>query len=321
MVSTSASTSVVIPVYNGEKFIARAIESVLAQTVPALEIIVVNDGSKDGTAAVLAGFGDLIRVVSIPNGGVSNARNTGIKVARGDFVAFLDADDVWVANKLAEQLAAFARHPEVGFSCCNFITLNKWSGEKVDHFAHFPSSLGLNFDEPLRRSAVAVLVDSNFVGTCSNVIIRKSVLEQVGLFNTAYRQAEDYDLWLRCALVTPFLVQRDVLLEKVSHDQNLTNNFAETLQFHERVLIAFRQVHDGVPAVQALGRAFDKALASVRYDIGNLLFNAGQRARAFGYLWRGFLALPTPANFVLFAWHGAKKLVRVLSFDAIKRRA
>jgi len=319
MVTSTARTSVVIPVYNGEKFIARAIDSVLAQTMPAFEIIVVNDGSRDGTAEVLAAYGDRIRVISIPNGGVANARNMGIKAVRGDFVAFLDADDIWVPEKLAKQLEAFKRYPEVGFSCCNFLTFNKWSGEKVAHFAHLPESLGLNFDEPLQRSAVEVLVDTNFVGTCSNVIIKKSVLDKVGLFNTAYRQAEDFDLWLRCALVTPFLVQSEKLLEKISHDQNLTNNFAETLQYHEKVLINFQRDNQSHPSVVAMEEGFKLALAETRYDVGNLVFNAGRKTEAFAWFWRGFLAKPGLSNLLPFGWHCLKKLIRVLSFDTIKR--
>ncbi len=111
--------SVIITVYNGEQFIARAIDSVLAQTAKPYELIVINDGSKDGTLEVLKRYEGKIRYITIPNGGVSNARNTGIKMATGDFVAFLDADDVWHLDKLEKQLGAFARYPETGLCCCD----------------------------------------------------------------------------------------------------------------------------------------------------------------------------------------------------------
>ncbi|CAG0941402.1 partial heptose III glucuronosyltransferase, partial [Anaerolineae bacterium] len=107
--------SVVIPVYNGEKFIGRALESVFSQTVPPDEIIVVNDGSRDGTAQKLAEFGDRIQVISIPNGGVANARNVGLKACTGDLIALLDADDIWYPDKLEKQLAVMQRYPAIGF--------------------------------------------------------------------------------------------------------------------------------------------------------------------------------------------------------------
>lgn len=107
--------SVVIPVYNGEAFIGRAIQSALDQSEKPFEIVVVNDGSKDNTAEKLAAFGSAITVISIPNGGVSNARNLGIKACHGELIAFLDADDVWYSDKLKLQLDIFDRYSEIGF--------------------------------------------------------------------------------------------------------------------------------------------------------------------------------------------------------------
>jgi len=97
--------SVIIPVYNGEKYLAEAIESVLAQTLPPLEIIVVDDGSTDASADIARGFGDPVRVESQPHGGIAPARNRGVALARGELIAFLDADDVWGVDKLAVQVA------------------------------------------------------------------------------------------------------------------------------------------------------------------------------------------------------------------------
>jgi glycosyltransferase involved in cell wall biosynthesis len=316
------TVSVVIPVYNGEKFVARAINSVLAQTVPVLEVIVVNDGSKDGTSEVLAGFAAPVRVISIPNGGVANARNTGIRAARGEWVAFLDADDIWFPEKIAHQLAGLKACPDVAFSFCSFKQRVPAPGQAIDHLAdRFKARLGLNFDAPLTRQPLAVLIEANIVGTCSNVILRRTLLDKVGLFNANYRQAEDYDLWLRCAMATPFLVQSACLLEKVTHGDNLTNDFGETLLFHEQALTRFAREQAKEPAVQALAPNIKKALAAVRFDIGNELFNAGRKREAFAYFWKAFAHAPCPQTFCRWVWESGKKLVRLLTHDRISRRS
>lgn len=108
-----ARVSVIIPVHNGEKYLAEAIESVLAQTLPPLEIIVVDDGSADASAAVARGFGDAVRLESQQHGGTGVARNRGVALARGELIAFLDADDIWSADKLAGQVQHLERSAEV----------------------------------------------------------------------------------------------------------------------------------------------------------------------------------------------------------------
>ena len=100
--------SVVIPVHNGERYLAEAIQSVLDQTHAPLECLVIDDGSTDATQAVVAGFGDCVSYVRRARGGVSAARNHGLRLARGELIAFLDHDDVWLADRLARQLSTFA---------------------------------------------------------------------------------------------------------------------------------------------------------------------------------------------------------------------
>ena len=317
--SDTSTVSVVIPVYNGAKFIAKAIDSVLAQTYPVHELIVVNDGSKDDTASVLERYADRVKAVHIPNGGVSNARNTGIKLATGDVVAFLDADDVWRRDKLSKQMAALTAHPSIGFTCCNYLTLGTL-GVVVPHFERLSKALQLNYEQPLVRSPLAVLIEANVVGTCSNVVIRRSVLEQVGPFNTSYRQAEDYDLWLRCALVTKFLFQEECLLEKITHQDNLTNNYAETLSFHELALVRFWHEHQNHPDVKANFALLTSAVVDTQYRLGDALFNAGRKSEAFGYFRKAFRTHPSASNLQRLIWAVAKKLIRLVSGDAIRRR-
>jgi glycosyltransferase involved in cell wall biosynthesis len=108
----------VVPVYNGEKFVAEALTSVLAQTVADMEIIVIDDGSTDDTRQVVGGFGTRVNYRYQPNAGADHAYNHGISLARGEFVAFLDHDDRWLPNKIDSQLAILSRHPEVGLTYC-----------------------------------------------------------------------------------------------------------------------------------------------------------------------------------------------------------
>ena len=111
--STYPSISVVIPVYNGERHLGEAIASVLAQAVPVHEILVIDDGSTDGSAAVAEHVGAPVRCHRQVNAGAAAARNSGVALAAGEFLAFLDADDLWLEDKLPRQLAAFAEDPEL----------------------------------------------------------------------------------------------------------------------------------------------------------------------------------------------------------------
>jgi glycosyltransferase involved in cell wall biosynthesis len=111
MAQTETRVSVVIPVFDGERYLAEAVESVLAQTRPVFEIIVVDDGSTDGSARVASRFGETVQYCYQTHAGPAAARNRGIEMARGNFLAFLDADDVWVQEKMEKQLAAFEEDP------------------------------------------------------------------------------------------------------------------------------------------------------------------------------------------------------------------
>ena len=106
--------SAVIPVYNGEAFVADAIRSVLAQTYPRVECVVVDDGSHDRTAEVIRSFGDVVRYLWKPTGGVASARNAGVSAARGEYVAFVDADDTWLPEKLDRQMGLLRERPDCG---------------------------------------------------------------------------------------------------------------------------------------------------------------------------------------------------------------
>jgi glycosyltransferase involved in cell wall biosynthesis len=311
------AVTVVIPVFNGARFIARSIQSALEQTHRPAEIIVVDDCSTDDTAAVLARFGPRIRAMTLAcNGGVSHARNCGMRAAGGELVALLDADDIWHPAKLELQIAALQACPEAQFCCSDFLVLNKSLGRMVNHLSIFGKEGAAITGQPLAEP-FSVLIQRNFVGT-SSVMLTRALMETVGQFNTDYPQAEDYEYWLRCALRTPFLVLPQCLMEKTSHDANLTNNSLETFLCHELVLLTLA-ARGQIPPAGAVH--LPDALAKVRYEIAHQWFNRGAVAHAFDYYARGLRSRWSPANIGLFAFLTAKKLVRLASFGRIRRRA
>lgn len=170
--------SVVIPAYNAELFLADAIRSVLEQTVAPLEIIVVDDGSDDGTARVAQRFGERVRLIRQPNGGPSSARNSGVAAASGDWVAFLDADDAWLPEKLDRQAPLLAE-PGVGVVCCGRSRNRARQGWRW-----------LTFDEIWEANEIVV----------STAVVRRDVLNSLGGFNPKLCGVEDWDLWLRISV-------------------------------------------------------------------------------------------------------------------------
>src|SRR3989344_9239918 len=174
--SSSTDVSVIIPIFNGERYADKAIESVLAQTLPASQIIVVDDGSWDETPAVLERYRGKIKIVRVKNRGVSNARNIGISLARGRYVAFLDHDDVWFKNKLEKQIAALQKYPEIGFISSNyFVRYERFNNRLVRHYSTLLNFSRLNFNRPLKEHAFKLLMEENFIGTPSMVMMKKEV--------------------------------------------------------------------------------------------------------------------------------------------------
>lgn len=177
--------SVVLTTYNRPDMTVEAIDSVLAQTHPSFELIVVDDGSTDKTPSVLAEYGDRIRVVTKPNGGVASARNVGIAHARGELIAFTDDDDVWLPEKLVRQQAYFDAHPEVGLIYCDCERFNE-AGVARDPDGRTPLS-GNVFTE---------FVENYFV-IFSTIVVPKKVIDHVGTFDEAYTRGDDIDFIAR----------------------------------------------------------------------------------------------------------------------------
>jgi len=194
-----ATVSVIIPTYNRADLLAQAINSVLAQAYPQVEIIVADDGSTDDTAAVVAAYGDRVRYLALPHSGLPAAtRNAGIRAATGDLLAFLDSDDLFLPHKLAVQAAALAQNPTAGLAYSNGVYFRTTPAAPVGRVLDgLPVPSGWVFGQLLVGNFLAPPV----------VLIRRSALDAVGLFDESpdFFAVEDFDLWMRLAAYTPFV--------------------------------------------------------------------------------------------------------------------
>src|SRR5215469_8997402 len=183
--------SVVIPAYRCAPYIAQAVESVLGQTYGSREVLVINDGSPDTPLleSALRPFWDRIRYIRQANRGPSSARNHGIRLARGRYVAFLDGDDYWSPDHLAKQMELFRRDPSLALAYCDCVLL---TNEKVSNraFSVQPQEARVSFD--------ALVVESCAIGTSTTVVSREAIL-RAGLFDETFRRCEDFEMWLRLA--------------------------------------------------------------------------------------------------------------------------
>lgn len=189
--------SVVIPAYNAERTVLETVESVQKQTFSNLEIIVIDDGSTDRTLELVHGITDKrLKIFSYDNGGVATARNRGISHAAGEFIAFLDADDLWTPDKLELQLAALLQNPEAGVAY-------SWTYFFIDGQEETPSPGKQFFFE---GNVYPQLLVENFLANGSNPLIRKKVIEFVGEFDSTFSQCADWDFYLRLAAHSSFTV-------------------------------------------------------------------------------------------------------------------
>jgi len=207
----SPRVSVIIPTYNRAWCLREAVDSVLAQEFKDFELMVVDDGSTDETPPLLQEYGDSIRVLHQRNRGVSAARNAGISVARGDLIAFLDSDDIWLQGKLAFQVEFFNRHP--GALICQTEELWVKNGRRVNPRKRHRKRGGIIFEPSLQLCLVSP----------SAVMLRRGLFDQVGFFDERLPACEDYDLWLRVSCRFPVeLIETPLIVKRGGHADQLS---------------------------------------------------------------------------------------------------
>lgn len=200
----SPRISVILPVFNTEKYVAEAIDSVLGQTYTNIELICVDDGSTDDSLSILRSYGDRVMVIeSEKNGGIGAARNKGLVVAKGDLIAFIDADDIWATDKLALQLEAFRADPELAMC-----------------FAHMECFLSPELPEEVRKIRYCPVGASPGI-IAGTSLIKREVAERVGVYNEHLRVGEFID-WNTRAIDAGFksIVLPQVLYRRRVHETN-----------------------------------------------------------------------------------------------------
>ena len=211
--------SVVIPTFNSAWSLKEAIESVLAQTYEQLEILVIDDGSTDNTAEVVAEFSDIITYMRQNNMGVSVARNCGILSSHGKYIAFLDSDDIWFPNKIELQVALMEEHSNLD------VVYTDHCHTDAEGVIGEPKTACFNASEPVYYQLLA----GNFINT-STVMVRLTAIAKSGVFSADFSGAEDYDLWLRLAKSGEFGHVCTVLATYRKHQFNTTKTTSYSRQ-------------------------------------------------------------------------------------------
>ncbi len=290
------SVSVVMTSYNYGQYLKTTIESVLNQTRPAREVIIIDDGSSDNSAEVAATFGERIKFIRQENQGVCAARNNGARLASGDVIAFMDSDDIWRTQKLERQIKAFESDAEVGIVSCGIRFFNERNETIVEYSEGMNGYVArdiLLYEKPVLNT------------TASAIAVRRDVFERTGGFdeNRALFSAEDREFCYRAALVSKLAFVPEILVDYRIHGNNGHLNIARM----ERALeAAYEKIFTNADA---------ETLKIKRRSYGNLYTNlAGSHFRAGNYA--AFLkdavksVWLNPANFKQFAAFPARFLKR-----------
>lgn len=244
-----SKVSVVITCYNYGKFLATAIDSVLEQTYPEFEIILVDDGSTDNTEQVANQYAHHPRLTYIRqnNAGQANAKNTGIKHASGEFIAFLDADDRWCPDKLEKQMIRF-EIKNVGVVYCRAKYLNE-DDEEIFFAMTGP------YLQPRRNKVTNWLIFDNFVPFSSSVV-RKECLDKFGTFDETLKMGIDWDLWLRISTAYSFdFVDEHLFYYRMGHSGQMSKNLETRQECSDRIMERFLAHYPYALGVKTVERA------------------------------------------------------------------
>ncbi len=277
--SSGPLVSVIIPAYNAAPFIRRAVESALAQTWPHKEILVINDGSTDDTGSILKHYEQVVRIFDQRNGGLSNARNRGIKESNGEYIAFLDADDYWKPKKLERQVEILKNNPDIGFcSTCAIVEdpehnfLNKWPcPETQQDILH---SIFLN--------------NGIIPGSGSGVMANRNLFDIVGMFDESLNSLEDIDMWMRMSAVTSYHCIDDCLTVIVKQPGSMSSDTTRMLNSMTTVMKKNRHL---LPTKDQ-GRFWKAAYSGMLTDYAKQSYRNGSKAKALRLLCEGFCHSP-----------------------------
>lgn len=225
--------SVIIPTYNRAEFLRRAIDSVLGQTYQEFELLVIDDGSTDTTHEIVTAYRKRITYIFQKNQGVSSTRNLGIQSSRGELLAFLDSDDVWLPEKLERQVVVMDQHPELQLCHADEIWIRR--GVRVNPKKKHKKYGGYIFPYCLPLCVISP----------SSVMIRRTLFEKVGYFDERLPACEDYDLWLRITKEYPvYFIEEPLLIKYGGHADQLSQQYWGIDRFRIQALEKLLQTDD-----------------------------------------------------------------------------
>ena len=278
--------SVIIPTYNRKKYVTKAIDSVLRQTYDDYEIIVIDDGSTDNTRESLEKYRNKILYIYQQNSGVSAARNAGIRLAKGEWVAFLDSDDEWIPEYLSWQMKQLHQSPQVFTYITNSIDISA-NGIKINRF------LGTKLLDKFKGSSCIILerpfytVIKYHPWAVQSAMMRRDVLLSTGLFNTGLTIAEDLDLMARMALKGPFKICNKVLVHIYRREESIENLTAHVVNEGVFTLENNAFIYKNLRNVELLTfrekTILASALSANRRSLANLMLKSGKKVEARSY--------------------------------------
>lgn len=286
----SAPVSVIVPAYNSAETIESSLRSALEQTLPPAEIVVVDDGSSDGTAERVHALGDeRIKLHRQENAGSASARNHAIREASHDWLAFLDADDLWLPEKLASQMAVVEAHPGVTFLFANVVNTDlegrilgspfiDLAETEMPDVPHHTSGDTLIFEKPL----LPYFLLDNHAHT-QTVMVKKQNVDAVDGFNESLRVGQDIDLWFRLLKTARATYTDRVLCHRRLHEHNIT---ADSLRpDRAQIAILTPYLDTSVPGqTEEQRQQLRLRLANLNRSVGTRLFRRGQRRDARAHL-------------------------------------
>lgn len=271
--------SVVIPAYNYAHFVGQTLDSVLAQTLSPHEIIVVDDGSTDDTPKVLSSYGERLKVLRKPNGGLPAARNSGVEISTGDYLAFVDADDLWLPQKLEKQIALFAPNPAIALVHCGVQDIDKNGQPLRDHLDGMSGNVA---DEMLFFQRAVIL------GGGSATIVTRRAYDEVGGFDVGLTgHSEDWDFYFRIARRHEVGFVPEVLVQYRLHSSNMHHNVAA---MDRSMLRAYDKAFaDPDPHLQRLRR---RAYGNLHMMLAGSYFGNGQPRQFARHAFKSLLYAP-----------------------------
>jgi len=274
--------SIITPTYNRATSLPRALESIFDQTFKNWEIIIIDDGSTDTTQEILKKFQEqnknVICIKHDKNKGVTAARNTGLHEAKGDYIAFLDSDDVWLPQKLEKQLEVFNRSPDIGLVYTGALFINEKGGEQRIKNATVE---GYIYEQEIAF---------NPIGSPSRVMVKREVFEKVGMFDENFSVLEDWEMWIRITKTYPVRSINEPLIHYFESADSMSINT-------EKLISGYKNLWNKIDLV-----SLSASIQAEHYlRLGHRLCYYGATQEGRSYIWKAVKIQPTRFK-IIFIW-------------------